>query len=109
MEIIGVDHGYAAMKTTHYVFPSGVVDYGEHEPYTLQNTLLYNGKYYVCGSGRQPLLRIRRSITIIISSHWQLWPRRCAIERISGKKRSFWPLIASASFGRKKNGSNNIC
>ena len=44
MEIIGVDHGYAAMKTTHYVFPSGVVDYGEHEPYTLQNTLLYNGK-----------------------------------------------------------------
>ena len=32
MEIIGVDHGYAAMKTTHYVFPSGVVDYGEHEP-----------------------------------------------------------------------------
>ena len=57
MEIIGVDHGYAAMKTTHYVFPSGVVDYGEHEPYTLQNTLLYNGKYYVCGSGRQPLLR----------------------------------------------------
>lgn len=57
MEIIGVGHGYAAMKTTHYVFPSGVVDYGEHEPYTLQNTLLYNGKYYVCGSGRQPLLR----------------------------------------------------
>ena len=28
MEIVGLDHGYAAMKTAHFVFPSGVVDYG---------------------------------------------------------------------------------
>ena len=34
MEIVGLDHGYAAMKTAHFVFPSGVVDYGEQEPYT---------------------------------------------------------------------------
>ena len=57
MEIVGLDHGYAAMNTAHFVFPSGVVDYGEQEPYTLQKTLFYQGKYYVCGSGRQPLLR----------------------------------------------------
>ena len=32
--IVGVDHGYAAMKTAHFSFPSGLVAY-EHEPYTL--------------------------------------------------------------------------
>ena len=26
-------------------------------PYTLQNTLEYGGKFYVCGTGRQPILR----------------------------------------------------
>ena len=30
--MIGVDHGYAAMKTTHCTFPTGLVEY-EHEPY----------------------------------------------------------------------------
>ena len=52
--IIGVDHGYAAKKTAHCSFPSGLVDY-EHEPYTLKDVLEYEGKYYVVGSGRQPL------------------------------------------------------
>lgn len=52
--IIGVDHGYAAMKSTHFAFPSGLVAY-EHEPYTLNNVLEYGGKFYVVGSGRQPL------------------------------------------------------
>ena len=52
--IIGVDHGYAAMKTAHCSFPSGLVDY-EHEPYTLKDVLEYEGKYYVVGSGCQPL------------------------------------------------------
>ena len=28
-----------------------------HEPYTLKNTLQIGGKYYVCGTGRQPILR----------------------------------------------------
>lgn len=27
-----------------------------HEPYTLKNTLQIGGKYYVCGTGRQPIL-----------------------------------------------------
>ena len=50
--IIGVDHGYAAMKTAHFSFPSGLVAY-EHEPYTLKDVLEYGGKFYVVGSGRQ--------------------------------------------------------
>ena len=52
--IIGVDHGYAAMKTAHFSFPTGLVVY-EHEPYTLNDVLEYGGKYYVVGSGRQPI------------------------------------------------------
>lgn len=52
--IIGIDHGYAAMKTPHFSFPTGLVEY-EHEPYTSKDVLEYGGKYYVVGSGRQPL------------------------------------------------------
>ena len=54
--IIGIDHGYAAMKTVHFSFPTGLVEY-EHEPYTQKDVLEYNGRYYVVGSGRQPLQR----------------------------------------------------
>ena len=52
--VIGVDHGYAAMKGAHCSFPAGLVAH-EHEPYTQENVLEYDGKYYVVGSGRQPL------------------------------------------------------
>ena len=52
--ILGIDHGYAAMKTAHCVFTSGLVAY-EHEPYTRQNVLEWQGHWYVVGSGRQPL------------------------------------------------------
>ena len=48
--IIGVDHGYSAMKTAHICFPSGIVRY-EHEPYTNRGVLRIEGKYYVCGTG----------------------------------------------------------
>ena len=51
---IGVDHGYYAMKTTHFSFPTGLVEY-DHEPYTQQDVLEYGGRFYVVGSGRQPL------------------------------------------------------
>ena len=53
---IGIDHGYYAIKTRHFSFPAGITAYS-HEPYTLQNTLEYEGRYYVCGTGRQPILR----------------------------------------------------
>ena len=42
------------MKTPHFSFPSGLVAY-EHEPHTQKDVLEYDGKYYVVGSGRQPL------------------------------------------------------
>lgn len=51
---IGIDHGYAAMKSSHFAFPTGLVEY-DHEPFTQQNVLEYGGKFYVAGSGRQPL------------------------------------------------------
>ncbi len=54
--IIGIDHGYYAIKTRHFSFPAGIAVYN-HEPYTLQNTLEYGGRFFVCGTGRQPLLR----------------------------------------------------
>lgn len=56
MHIIGIDHGNASMKTAHFSFPSGIVEY-EYEPYTQKDLLEYVGKYYVCGTGRQPLLK----------------------------------------------------
>ena len=53
-QIIGLDHGYSAIKTPHFTFPAGVVAH-DYEPYTLKDVLEYGGKYYVVGSGRQPL------------------------------------------------------
>ena len=51
---VGIDHGFAAMKTAHFSFSTGLVEY-EHEPYTSKDVLEYGGKYYVVGTGRQPL------------------------------------------------------
>ena len=52
--IIGIDHGYYAIKSRNFSFPAGVTAY-THEPYTLKNTLQIGGKYFVCGTGRQPI------------------------------------------------------
>jgi plasmid segregation protein ParM len=54
--IIGIDHGNAAIKSRHLSFPNGITEY-DFEPYTKQNVLEYGGKYYVCGTGRLPLLK----------------------------------------------------
>ena len=54
--IIGIDHGYYAIKTAHCSFPAGLTSYGEHEPYTRQGLLEFGGCFFVCGSGRQPSL-----------------------------------------------------
>ena len=53
--IIGIDHGYGMMKTANTMFKTGLTEY-EKEPYTMQNVVKFNGKYYVCGSGRQTLI-----------------------------------------------------
>ncbi|WP_287713794.1 ParM/StbA family protein [Blautia sp.] len=54
--VIGIDHGYYAIKTRQMCFPTGITRY-EYEPYTMQNVLQYQGKYYVCGTGRQTLVK----------------------------------------------------
>ena len=55
--IIGIDHGYYAIKTRNCSFPAGITDCGSHEPYTRQNVLTFGGCFFVCGSGRQPVQR----------------------------------------------------
>ena len=58
--IIGIDHGYGMMKTANTIFTTGLTEY-EKEPYTMQNVVKFNGKYYICGSGRQTLIRDKTS------------------------------------------------
>ena len=48
--IIGIDHGYYAIKTAHCSFPAGLTSYGEHEPYTRQGLLEFGGGFFVFGS-----------------------------------------------------------
>ena len=42
--IIGIDHGYYAIKTAHCSFPAGLTSYGEHEPYTRQGLLEFRSE-----------------------------------------------------------------
>ena len=37
--IIGIDHGYYAIKTEHCSFSTGLTSYGEHEPYPCKGKL----------------------------------------------------------------------
>lgn len=54
--VIGIDHGYSAIKTRQVCFPTGITRY-KYEPYTMQNVLRYKESYYVCGTGRQTLVK----------------------------------------------------
>ena len=65
--IIGIDHGYYAIKTKQVCFPTGIIRY-EYEPYTMQNVLQYRGEYYVCGTGRQTLVKDKTANHIIYLS-----------------------------------------
>ena len=55
--IISIDHGYYAIKTAPCSFPSGLTNYGTHDPYTRQGLLEFGGCFFVCGTGRQPIQR----------------------------------------------------
>lgn len=55
--ILGIDHGYYAIKTRNCSFPAGITPCGSQEPYTRQNVLTFSGCFFVCGSGRQPIQR----------------------------------------------------
>lgn len=100
--IIGVDHGYYAMKTKNCCFPSGLILY-EHEPYTNQDVLEIDGKYYVCGTGRQPLVKNKTA-----NSNYYLLTLVAVAKELRCRKapRQAEVLLASGlpltSFGREK-------
>ena len=52
--IIGIDQGYGNMKTANTIFPTAITAY-DTAPMFKGDVLEYGGKYYVVGSGRQPL------------------------------------------------------
>lgn len=100
--IIGIDHGYYAMKTSHICFPTGLSAY-EYEPYTMQNVLQYQGKYYVCGTGRQTLLKNKT----VNDTYYLLTMAAIAQElkyrKIGGKAGIILAAgLPLASFGREK-------
>ncbi len=56
---IGADHGYAAIKTAHFSFPTGLVEY-EHEPYTSKDVLDTAANITSSGADASRFKRTRR-------------------------------------------------
>ena len=50
--IVAVDAGYGNMKTANCSFPTGLSVYDE-KPFFTENLLVYNGRFYVIGSGHK--------------------------------------------------------
>ncbi len=102
--IVGIDHGYYAIKTRQVSFPSGIIRY-DYEPYTMQNVLQYQGKYYVCGTGRQTLVKNKTS-----NDNYYLLTLAAIAEEIKHRKaeRKTEVILAVglplSSFGREKHG-----
>ena len=44
--IIGIDHGYYAIKTAHCSFAAGLTSYGTHEPYTRHGLVEFGGRFF---------------------------------------------------------------
>ncbi|MDD3278657.1 MAG: ParM/StbA family protein, partial [Lachnospiraceae bacterium] len=100
--VIGIDHGYYAIKGAHISFPTGLTAY-DYEPYTMQNVLQYQGRYFVCGSGRQTLLKDKTAndnyylltmAAIAKELSVRKAPKKCSVILAAG--------IPLASFGREK-------
>mgnify|MGYP000272827550 CR=1 FL=1 len=101
--IIGIDHGYYAIKTAHCSFPAGLTSYGEHEPYTRQGLLAFGGCFFVCGTGRQPIQRdktvndnyyLLTLAAIANEIHQRGLPPECSVRIAAG--------LPLTSFGRDK-------
>ena len=108
--IIGIDHGYYAIKTAHCSFPAGLTSYGEHEPYTRQGLLEFGGCFFVCGSGWQPIQRdktvndnyyLLTLAAIAKEIHQRGLPPECSVRIAAG--------LPLTSFGRDKPSSKIIC
>lgn len=100
--IIGIDHGYYAIKGSHVCFPTGLTAY-DYEPYTMQNVLQYQNSYYVCGTGRQTLLKDKTA-----NDNYYLLTMAAIAQEIryrKAEKKTGVVLAAGlplASFGREK-------
>ena len=100
--VIGIDHGYYAIKTKQVCFPTGITQY-EYEPYTMQNVLEYNGNFYVCGTGRQTLVKDKTA-----NDNYYLLTMAALAQEIrkrNGEKKTKIVLAAGlplAGFGREK-------
>lgn len=100
--IIGIDHGYYAIKGSHVCFPTGLAAY-DYEPYTMQNVLQYQNSYYVCGTGRQTLLKDKTA-----NNNYYLLTMAAIAQEIryrKAEKKTGVVLAAGlplASFGREK-------
>lgn len=100
--IIGIDHGYYAIKGSHVCFPTGLAAY-DYEPYTMQNVLQYQNSYYVCGTGRQTLLKDKTA-----NDNYYLLTMAAIAQEIryrKAEKKTGVVLAAGlplASFGREK-------
>ena len=104
---IGVDHGYAAMKTAHFSFPSGLAEYA-HEPYTRQNVLRCGGRYYVIGSGRQPLQKDKTADDNYYLLTLAAIAREIAYRNAPAKASVILAAgLPLTSFGREKNAFRN--
>ena len=68
---IGIDHVYYAIKTRHFSFPAGISEYS-HEPYTLQNTLEYGGKFYGEASQQsvEEMTNLARQVWEEVKNNW---------------------------------------
>lgn len=105
--IIGIDHGFYAVKGAHVAFPSGLAVY-DYEPYTMQNVLQYEGKYYVCGTGRQALLKDKT----VNDNYYLLTMAALAQEIRSRKAENQMEVVLAAGlplsgFGREKRAFRN--
>ena len=100
---IGIDHGYYAIKTRHCSFPAGITAYGSQEPYTRRNLLEFDGNFYLCGTGRQPLQKDKTQTDsyylLTLAAIAQELKARCAPPECSITIAAGLPLT---SFGRDK-------
>ena len=52
MKIIGIDNGYGNIKTANCCFPAGLTA-ADIEPVFKDDLLVYNGRYYLIGTGHK--------------------------------------------------------
>lgn len=83
-------------------FPTGLTAY-DYEPYTMQNVLQYQGTFYVCGTGRQTLMKDKTA-----NDNYYLLTMAAIAQEIryrKAEKKTRVVLAAGlplASFGREK-------